>query len=113
MQPISKADHIYQTLQADFDRILCDVLEKYHTIPGFTLLLGGLLQFIMNMNIKEQHTYPPGMAAYLYLVRERGEGYILYDIGLSEPGDSGIHGIAGKGTHQFLTYLTQLLENPE
>jgi hypothetical protein len=106
MQPTSEGDHISRTLQADFDRTLCNILEKYHTIPGVTLLLGGLLQFIMN--IKQQHIYPPGMVAYLYLVRERGEGYILDDIGFFS-----VHGLARQSTHQFLTYLTQLLENPE
>ena len=50
------------------------------------------------------------MVASLYLVRQRGEGYILDDIGLS--GIIGNHAYIG-GTLEFLTYLTQLLENPE
>jgi hypothetical protein len=107
IQATSEADHIFRTLQVDFDRILSNVLEKYHTFPGFTLLLGGLLQFIIN--IKPQDTYPPGMVAYLCLVRRQGEGYILDDIGFR-----GINGSrATLGTPEFLTYLTQLLENPE
>ena len=108
MQPTSEADHISQTLQVDFDRILCNVLDKYRTFPGFTLLLGGLLQFIINM--KQKDTYPHGMVAYLCLVRRRGEGYILDDIGFR-----GIITIYGStlGTPEFLTYLTQLLESPE
>jgi len=108
MQLSTKADHISRTLQVDFDKILCCVLEKYHSFPGFTLVLGGLLQSIMN--IKEQYAYPPGMVAYLFLVRRRGEGYILDDIGFS-----GILAIdrAIAGTRTFLTYFTELLENPE
>ena len=108
MQPISEPYRISQTLQVEFDRILCDVLEKYHSFPGFTLLLGGLLEF--TMNIKQRHTYPPAMEAYLRLVRGRGEGYILDDMGLRE-----IVAIYGSklGVSEFITYLTQLLENPE
>ena len=50
------------------------------------------------------------MVAYWCLVRRRGKGYILDDIGFA-----GIHGttLSNRGTPEFLTYLTQLLENPE
>jgi hypothetical protein len=50
------------------------------------------------------------MVAYLYLVRQQGEGYLLDDMGFS--GIIDVYGWAG-GTPDFLTYLTQLLENPE
>jgi hypothetical protein len=102
MQPSSEAYQISQTLQVDFDRILCNVLKKHYSFSGFTLLLGGLLQCII------QHAFPPGMVAYLYLVRQRGEGYILDDIGFS-----GITETGGctSGTPEFFTYLTQLLKN--
>ena len=108
MQPSTEADRISRTLQADFDKILCNVLEKYHSFPGFALVLGGLLQSIMN--IKERYAYPPGMIAYLHLVRRRGEGHILDDIGFS-----GILAInrAIAGTRTFLTYFAEFLENPE
>jgi hypothetical protein len=108
MQPSSEACRVSQTLQVDFDRILCDVLEKYYSFPGVTLLLGSLLHRIINT--KQTPVYPPGLVASLYLVRQQGEGYILDDIGFS-----GIVGINSyrPDTLEFLTYLTQLLENPE
>ena len=108
MQPLSEAHRVSQTLQVDLDRILCDVLEKYHSFPGFALLLGSLLHPIFNT--KQLPTFPPGMVASLYLVRHRGERYILDDIGFS--GISGINSFV-PGTPEFLIYLTQLLENPE
>ena len=49
MQPSTEADRISRTLQVDFDKILCNVLEKHHSFPGFALVLGGLLQSIMNI----------------------------------------------------------------
>ena len=60
--------------------------------------------------MKQEPKYPPGMVAYLCLVRRRGEGHILDDIGFR-----GIVAIYGStpGTPEFSTYLTQLLENPE
>jgi len=103
MQPISEADHIYRTLQVGFDRTLCNILDQYRTVSGFALLLGGLLQFIIT-GIKQPHIYPSEMVAYWCLVRRRGEGYILDDIGF--------HGLV-TDILQFLTYLTRLLENPE
>jgi len=106
MQPSSEAQHI-QTHQMDFDRIICNVLEKYHSFPGFTLLLGSLFPSIEDI---KQLNFPPGMVTYLYLVRQRGEGYLLNDIGFS--GIIDVQG-CGSGTEEFLTYLTQLLENPE
>jgi hypothetical protein len=50
------------------------------------------------------------MVAYLYLVRQQGEGHILNDMGFC-----GFHRITLflPRTPAFLTYLTQLLENPE
>jgi hypothetical protein len=98
MQPSSEANQISQTLQVDFDRILCNVLEKYDSFPGFTLLLGSLFPSIKNMRL---YSSPPGMVAYLNLVRRRGEGYFLDDIGFS-----GINEAGGylSGTPEFLTY---------
>ena len=109
VQPSSEANQISHTLQVDFDRILCNVLERHYSFPGFTLLLGSLLLSIMD--IKQQHAYPPaGMVAYLCLVRQRGEGHILDDIGFS--GIFGTHRSI-TGTLEFLTYLAELLGNPE
>jgi hypothetical protein len=106
MQPLSEANQIFQTHQVDFDRILCNVLEKYDSFPGFTLLLGSLFPSIKNI---KQYSPPLGMVAYLNLVRRRGEGYLLDDIGFSGIYDGGCL----EGTPEFLTYLTELLENPE
>jgi hypothetical protein len=49
MQPSSEANNISQTLQVDFDRILCNMLEKHHSFPGFTLLLGSLFLYIKDI----------------------------------------------------------------
>ena len=59
--------------------MLCDVLEKYHSFPGFILLLGGLCQYI---EAKEQHMLGAGMVASLYLMCQLGNGHILDDTGL-------------------------------
>jgi hypothetical protein len=107
MQPSSEANKISQTLQVDFDRILCNMLEKYHSFPGFTLLLGSIFPSVKDKN---QLDFPPGMVAYLNLVRRRGEGYLLDDMkfsGITQV-DEWVH-----GTQEFLIYLAQLLENPE
>ena len=105
---IQQPSHILQTLEVDFDRILCDILDKYHSFPRLTLLLGSLLQ--SSINTRKLPLFPPGMVASLYLVRQRGEGHVLDDTGFS-----GIHGInsCNGGTPEFLTYLAQLLENSE
>ena len=108
MQPSSIAHRVFQTLQVDLDRILCDVLEKYYSFPGVTLLLGSFLHRIIT--IKQTSLFPPGMVASLYLLRQRGEGHILDAIGLS--GIVGINSFSNR-TAEFLTYLSQLLENPE
>jgi hypothetical protein len=107
MQPSSEANQISQTLQVDFDRILCNVLEKYHSFPGFTLLLGSLF---LSIKDKTLHNPPSGMIAYLNLVRRQGEGYLLDDIGFSTIYEAGGW---SAGAPEFLTYLIELLENPE
>ena len=108
MQLSSEANQIFQTHQVDFDRILCNVLEKYDSFPGFTLLLGSLFPSIKNMI--ELYYPPSGMVAYLNLVRRRGEGYLLDDIRFHR-----ITEVGGwsNGTPEFLAYLTELLGNPE
>ena len=108
IQPLPEADHVFQTFQANFDRMLCDVLDKYCSCRGFTLLLGSILQFT-NFQLPSSPYFPPGMVASLYLVRQKGEGHILDDTGLS--------GILSSnrelsGTGAFLTYFMDLLRNP-
>jgi len=108
MQPFPEAGHVSRTFQADFDGMICRALEKYHPCPGFTLLLGGLLEYT---NFKYRSAlFPPGMVASLYLARQQGEGYILDDMGLS-----GIHtpNTRAYGTDEFLTYFIGFLETPE
>jgi hypothetical protein len=105
MQPSPEVNNISQTLQFDLDRILCNVLEKYHSFPGFTLLLGSLLPSIKDI---KQLTFLPGKVAYLNLIHRRGE-YLLDDIRSSV---AEVH-LFVNGIPEFLTYLTQLLENPE
>ena len=108
MQPSPEAHHISQTFQTDFDRMLFNALEEHHSSTGFTLLLGSILQY-RNV-IQPSDTFPPGLVASLYWVRQHGEGHILDDMGLY-----GIYDITGEveGTTDFLTYFVQLLENPE
>jgi len=108
MQPFPEVSHIYQTCQADFDRALCSALEKYHSCPGFTVLLGSILRYT-----KFKHQSPefsPGLVASLYLLRREGEGDILDDMGFSGV-ISSPYGLPG--TSEFFTYFEEVLENPE
>ena len=108
IQSFPEANHIYQTCEASFDRLLCNALEKYHSRPGFALLLGTILQYA-----KFQHLsfiFPPGLVASLYLLREGGNWDILDDMGFS--GSITNFG-ALPDTPQFFTYFIELLENPE
>ena len=106
MQPLPEADQIWRTFQADFDRMLYNTLQKYHSYPGFALLLGSILQY---RNLKRQFFFPDGMVAYLYLIRQQEEGHILDDMGFS-----GIVSTNDEltGTTEFIAYLIRLLENP-
>jgi len=107
-QPFPEADRISQTVQANFDKILCNALEKYHSYPGFTLLLGGILQYT---NTRHRSSFvPPGLVTSLCLVRRQGEGHILDDMGFS--GIIATNGGA-RGTAEFLTYFIGFLEDPE
>jgi len=108
MQPFPEAELISQTFRANFDKVLCDSLEKYRSCPGFSLLLGSITQYT---NLRRHPLLvPPGMVAYLYLDHQQGQGHILDDTGLS-----GIYTptIETSGTEEFLTYFIELLENPE
>jgi len=112
MQPLalSEAEHIFQTLQVPFDRMLYDVLEKYHSFPGFTLLLESICQY---MSAKQP--FDAGMAALSYLIQKQ-EGCIPDNTGFF--GGSGVisqaqHPYLPPGTPEFLSYFTELLENPE
>jgi hypothetical protein len=105
IQPLPEADHICQTLQVHFDRMLCNVMEKYYSFPGFTLLLGGLCQYV---GAKQPYTLCAGIEASLSLIRKQGEGYILDDIGFEE-----IDPLQGLGAPQYFAYFIELLESPE
>ena len=108
MQPLPEANHIPQTFQADFDRMLCNVLEKYHCCPGFTLLLGSILHY--TNFVHQSLTFPPGLVASLNLVRQEGEEHILDDTGFS-----GINTPCAQipGTSTFLAYFIEFLVNPQ
>jgi len=110
IQPFPEANHIYhRTFQADFDRMLCNALERYHSHPGFTLLLGSILRY-MKFTKDQYSDFPPGLVASLYLLRQEGDGDILDDMGFSGV----ISNMGGRpGTLEFLTYFIELLENPE
>jgi hypothetical protein len=112
-QPFSEADCLSQVLQVDFDIMLRGVLVKYHSFPGFALLLGGLLRYT-NANI--HFTFLPEIIASLYLGRQRGEGYIFDDTGLSGLHLSDLRAEGQqqwRGTPEFLTYFAKFLESPE
>jgi len=108
IQPLPEAHHIPQTFQVDFDRMLCNTLEKYHSSPGFTLLLGSILQY-RNMIKNPFEVFPPGLVASLFLFRQQGEGNILDDMGFS--GITANWGFA-LGTLDFLVYFKEFLNNP-
>jgi hypothetical protein len=107
MQPSSEAHHVshglFKLTSTEFS-----VMSR-QSILFFSLLLGSLLQSTIDTN--QLPVFAPGISATLYLIRQRGEGYILDDIGLS--GLAGIDSFATRRTPEFLTYLTQLLGNPE
>jgi len=92
--------------------MLRNILLKYHSFPGFALLLGGLLRY----RNAGGYTSLPEITASLYLGRQRGEGYIFDNIGLF-----GLRNIAFNsgssevmlGTPELLSYLAEFLENPE
>jgi hypothetical protein len=113
IQPFPEADHICQTLQVHFNRMLCNVLEKYHSSPGFTLLLGGLCQYV---GAKQPYTLGAGMVASSYLIQQQGEGHILENRGFF-----GAYGVISNlkdiyfipGTKEFFSYLTGFLKNSE
>ena len=110
---IHEADHICRTLQAHFDRMLCDVLEKYHSFPGFTLLLGSLCQYV---SAKQCYTLAAGIVVSSYLIQQQREGHILGTRGLF--GDNRIISRNGAiylllNTPEFFSYLTKFLESSE
>jgi len=111
LQPFPEADHIAQTFQANFDRMLCTALEKYHSCPGFPLLLGSISQ---SVNLKYQSfNFPPGLVASLYLLRQEGYVDILDDTGFSGVQMVIATSVGLSGTPEFFAYFTELLENPE
>jgi len=114
IQPLSEADHICQTLQVHFDKMICNVLEKCHLLPGLTLLLGGIFHYMSP--IRQGYHAGVGLAASSYLIQQWGKGHILYDIGFF--GGRGIISHTNgayllPGTQEFFRYLTMLLKSPE
>jgi hypothetical protein len=112
IQPSSaKSDHICSTFQVHFDRILCNVLEKYHHFQGYALLLGTLLQY---SNKDESILLMlSGISAFLYLVRQQ-QGPILDDIGFSGIWQRTSPGFyIQRGMDEFCDYFAELLENPD
>ena len=111
-QPSSaKSDHICQTFQVHFNKMLCNVLEKYHDLPGFALLLGTLLQYL-NKD-KSYFWIPLGISAFLYLVRQQ-QGPILDDIGFFGIWQRTSHSLyIQRGMDEFCAYFAELLENPD
>ena len=113
IQPLSEADYICQTLQVDFDSMLCNILGKDHSFPGFTVLLGGLCQYV---STKEPYTLGPGIVASSYLIRRWEEGHILHETGLF-----GTYALLSHiqdiysllGTPEFFSYFTGFLEDPK
>ena len=105
IQPLSEADHICQTIQVQFDRMLCDSLEEHHSFPGFSLLLGCIFQ---HMNRRPPHSLLPAIVDVLYPISLAGEGRIL-----DRTGVFGANGIYIHGTSKFFMYLMELLESPE
>jgi len=82
--------------------MLCNVLEKYYSWPGFSLRLGSILQY---RNSKSPLSLCPGILASSYLVRQSGEEQLL-DVIYSRRGY--ILGISDV----FINYFAELLENP-
>ena len=81
--------------------MLCNILEKSYSCPGFPLVLGSILQY---KNAKRPISLLPGIVASSHLVHQPGEGLIL-DVIYSRYGyvlDIPV----------FFTYFAELLENP-
>ena len=114
IQPLSEADHICQTLQVPFDKMICDVLEKYHSFPGFALFLGSIFLYV---SAKPSYTLSAGIIVSSYLLWRGGEEHILEDVGLfgSETIFHSIQAVplALGGISDFFSYLTGLLDSPE
>jgi len=108
MQSWPQADQISWTFQADFDKMLCKAMDKHSTSPGFALLLGSILQYPLANSEPPSFSYPRGpLLAFLYMVRQQRKGHFLDDIWFS--------GLLQQTLDDggFLTYLSELLENPE
>ena len=93
--------------------MLCDVLEKYHSFPAFTLLLGSLFQYRDSKELDSYIAIFSGIIASSYLVCQK-EGHILQDIGFPRVEIYSPHSYSWiRGTRQFFVYFTELLENPK
>ena len=95
IQPLFEADHICQTFQVPFDRILCDLLGKHRSSPRFTLLLGSLLHtklatlaFINHLHFMQD------------LINHLGDRHIINDSEFPR-------------SSEYAAYLMVFLESPE
>jgi hypothetical protein len=97
--------------------MLCDDLEKYHSFPGLTLLLGNICQY---RSTKQLYALTTGIVASSYLFRKRGNRHILDGTGLFQ-----LFEIQRMSSYAYIFYvpnhcdpesfshLRELLENPE
>ena len=92
--------------------MFCNVLEKYHSFPGFTLVLGSLFQF---QSTEKPYTFLHGITTSLYLTQQWEEGHILDDTRLFGANRilSDTQAIYAPGTRKLFSYFTELLESPE
>ena len=112
-QLLPELDRICRTFQVHFDGMLCNVLNKYHHFPGFALLLGSLLRYIMMKRGLELHEsfylIAPGMTASLYLVRQ-WQGHILDDVGFSGIWEAAARSVTiQNGIVEFCAYFAEWL----
>ena len=77
----------------EFDRMLCNVLEKYHSFPGFALLLGSLLR---GANTGGAYILL-GIIVSSYLARQRGRGIFSTRQGFLKSQDSILTPLWSKG----------------
>jgi hypothetical protein len=94
--------------------MLCSDLEKNHSFPGFTLLLGGIFWCV---STQEPFNLDAGIVASSYLIWQRGEGHILDNTGLIGP--KGVISrandlyVSSETSGPFFRYFTEFLESPE
>ena len=105
-QPLPEAAPTFQALQVEFDRIVCDVLEKNCSFPGFTLLLGSIFQDMST----GFNSYLPGIKWFSYLAfQSRDLDFPRFSLILNT---HFLNHSFNPGSAMFSTYLREFLENP-